>query len=442
MSASLERPLPHNLEAETSVLGAVLATSGKALDTVGELVQPQEFFRLPHQHIFRMMLALYAKNEPVDFITLTAALAKVNRLEDCGGPAYLSSLVDGVPTSTNAPYYARLVREAYDTRCVIAVATKLLEQAYTAGEPPAALIDAAERGLLELSHQATPGDLRSAAEMASSIFPVLEARWSHAGTLTGLSTGLSELDYYTHGLQAGMLYILAGRPSTGKSSLALQMALYASQHQPVAFFSVEMSEQEQMFRVLATLAQVDGHALQGGTLSMIDQQAVVDAMGSFAEQRQFYLDDAAALSPIHLRSRARRLKATHGLGLIVVDYLNLMKHERADTREQQIASTTRTLKQIARELSVPMLVLCQLNRKVDDRADKRPTLSDLRESGAIEQDADVVFLIWRPQPKNDGATITTPPAELIIAKQRNGPTAEIELTFRGAYFSFVQVETS
>lgn len=433
------RVLPQNLDAERSILGAILATTGRALDTVADVLQPHEFFRKAHEEIFRMMLALYARNEPIDYITLTNALRVLGRLEEVGGPSYISALSDGVPASTNAPYYARIVRETYETRCVIALAHTLLEQAYTQGEPPAALIESAERGLLELSHQACPGDLRSATDMARAILPVLDALWASKEAITGLSTGLADLDYYTHGLQPGTLVILAGRPSTGKSSLALQMALHVATSHPVAFFSVEMSEQEQMFRVLSTLAHVDSHHLQSGRLSLIDQQEVGTALASFPHRR-FCLDDSGSLSPVQIRSRARRRKAKGGLALIVVDYLNLLKHDKADTREQQIASTTRTLKQIARELHVPMLVLCQLNRKVEERHDKRPTLADLRESGAIEQDADVVLLIHRPPPKSDGAVITTPPAELIIAKQRNGPTASVDLVWIGEQYRFGSVE--
>lgn len=439
MTTTIERVSPHNLDAETSVLGAVIATRGKALDIIADRLQPHEFFRDAHQHIYRAMLGLYAKTEPVDFVTLTEALKRAGKLEACNGVAYVASLADGMPAAVNAPYYARIVREAHDARSVIALAVKVLDQAYGHEGSPAELIETAERGFLELRQHAAPTDLLSAADLVAEMYPVLEARWERRDHLTGVGTGFSRLDYYTHGLQPGALVILAGRPSTGKSSLALQMALHAARTAPVAFFSVEMSKHEQMFRVLSAVAQVDGHSLQGGTLSMIDQQEVGRAMSELP-QRRFYLDDTAVLTPLQLRSRARRLQAKHGLALIVVDYLNLMKHEKADNREQQIASTTRTLKQVARELNVPVLALCQLNRKVDDRADKRPTLSDLRESGAIEQDADVVLLIWRPQPKADGATITTPPVELIIAKQRSGPTADIELQFHGEYFSFRQVE--
>lgn len=433
------RVQPHNLDAERSVLGTVIVTSGKALDTVADLLKPHEFFRAPHQMIFRMMLALYAKGEPIDFVTLTHALKATGQLDECGGPAYVAGLTDGVPTATNAPYYARIVRETSDTRNVIALATRLLEQAYGGSESPAGLIDTAERGLLELSQQAVPDDLRSAEEMTLTIYPALESLWESKRTITGVETGISDLDYYTHGLQPGTLSILAGRPSTGKSSLALQMALHVAQSQSVAFFSVEMSEQEQMFRVLSTLAQVDSHQLQSGALSMVGQQDVGAVLAAFPSRR-FYLDDSGSLSVVQIRSRARRLKAKQGLGLVVIDYLNLLKHERAETREQQIAASTRMLKQIARELHVPLLVLCQLNRQVETRADKRPTLADLRESGSIEQDADVVLLIWRPPTKTDGATTTTPPAELIIAKQRNGPIANIDLMFKGEHFAFQQME--
>jgi replicative DNA helicase len=232
--------------------------------------------------------------------------------------------------------------------------------------------------------------------------------------------------------------ILGGRPSQGKSTIAAQIALHVSQTQPVAFFSVEMSEQEQAFRILATLAQVDGHQLQCGQLSMYDQERIGPALQAFHD-RQFWLDESGTVSALQIRSRARRLKARAGLGLVVVDYLQLLQHGKADSREQAVAQTGRTLKQIARELHVPVLALCQLSRVVEQRKDQRPMLSDLRESGSLEQDADVVLLIHRPAKKDDGAISTQPPTELIIAKSRNGPTTSIDLRWISEQYRYEEM---
>ena len=438
MTAVAERTLPSNLEAERAVLGTVLVTHGRVLDTVADQLTAAQFYREAHRRIFRTMLALFSRGEAIDFVTLKDALNKGGDLDEIGGPAYIAALADGVPASTNVPFYARIIKEKAAARDVIDVANTLLTAAYDL-EDPVALIDQAERALLAVSHRAVPGDLVSAAQMSRDIFPVLEAVTAARQPVTGVSTGLAELDRYTRGLQRGSLVILAGRPSTGKSSLALQWALHVAQNQPVAFFSVEMSQQEQAFRVLATLAHVDGHHLQCGQLSTVDQAQVGLALAAFG-QRQFWLDDSGAVSLLQIRSRARRLKATHGLGLILVDYLQLLQHGRAESREQAVAATARLLKQVARELDVPLVALCQLSRKVEERADKRPQLSDLRESGALEQDADLVLLIHRPPPKSDGMVVDTPPAELIIAKQRNGPTASVELVWQGAQYRFGALE--
>lgn len=437
--AAPERVVPHDLEAERSVLGTVLVTHGRVLDTIADTLAPEQFFRVAHATIYRAMLAIYGRGEAVDFVTLRHELQKLKALEDVGGPAYIASLADGVPSSTNVPHYARIVRELASKRGVIELANRLLASAYGFEAETKDLVDQAERGLLELSHQAVPGDLVPSSQIVSSIYPVIEALQNAGKPVTGIASGIAELDRYTRGFQRGTLIILAGRPSAGKSSLALQLSLHVAREEPVAFFSVEMSQQEQAFRVLATLAKVDGHHLQCGRLSMFDQQQVGIAMREF-EGRKFFLDDTGSLSPLQIRSRARRMKAKHGLGLIVVDYLQLLNHGRAESREQQVAQTARLLKQIARELDVPLIALCQLSRAAEQSTDKRPQLSHLRESGAIEQDADVVLLIHRPPAKSNGVTTDIPPAELIIAKSRNGPTASIDLRWQGDQYRFEEME--
>jgi replicative DNA helicase len=348
-------------------------------------------------------------------------------------------LSDGVPRSTNIEHYARIIRAKASARALIYLANKLLVAAYEDEHDAAALVDEAERGLLDISEQAVPGDLVPAEQMVRNIYPVLESLEKARRPVTGLSTGFESLDRYTRGLQPGNLVILGGRPSQGKSTLATQIALHVSQSQPVAFFSIEMSQQEQAFRVLTTLGQLDGHRLQCGQLHQTDYGRLTHALEDFAG-RQFWLDDTGTLTPLQIRSRARRLKARAGLGLIVVDYLQLLQHQKADSREQAVAHTGRLLKQIGRELSVPVLALCQLSRFVEQRQDQRPKLSDLRESGSLEQDADLVLLIHRPPARTDGGVATIPFTELIIAKQRNGPTHSIDLRWRGEQYRFLEAD--
>lgn len=434
-----ERQTPVNLEAECSVLGAILATKGAALDAVADRLADRHFYRDAHQRIYRAMLALYERGEPIDFITLTNELKRRKDLVESGGPGYVASLVDGTPTSTNIGHYARIVKQLATKRDVIDLANRLLVKAGEYGEDPVALLNEAEQGLLSISESAVPGDLASPDEMVRRVLPVLDALGATGRPVTGLSTGLSSIDRYTRGLQPGNLIILAARPSQGKSTLASQIALRVAKELPVAFFSVEMSEQEQMFRALAHLASVDGHQLQCGQLSMVDQQLVGDAITDFLTRR-FYLDESGGLSALQIRSKSRRIKAKTGLALIVVDYLQLLEHPRAESREQGVASTGRMLKRVARELEVPVLALCQLSRAVESRQDNRPKLSDLRESGSLEQDADVVLLIHRPQPKDHGGITEIPPTELIIAKQRNGPTASVELRWIGEQYRFAEIE--
>lgn len=438
MTTTIDRALPHNLDAEKAILGSILATDGRALDHLADTLTPAHFYRAAHATIFKAALALYGRGEAPDFITLKHELEKAHALEDVGGPAYISGLSDGVPASTNYPHYARMVRDLSAKRDVISLASRLLESAYAHGADPQALVDEAERGLLDISHRAVPGDLVSSAQIAADLFPVIERLNSEHRALIGLSCGLPDVDRYTLGLQRGATIVLAGQTSHGKTSLAMQIALHVAQTEPVAFFSVEMSQREQALRIIATLGRIDGHALRLGRLSGVDQQAVGVALAEFSNRR-FWLDDSGTLTPLQIRSRARRLKAAHGLGLIVVDYLQILQHAHAERRDLQIANTSRLLKQIARELDVPVLVLSQLSRDVS-KGERKPRLSDLRESGAIEQDADVVLLIHRPTEKSDGAVTEQPPTELIIAKQRSGPTAAVDLVWLGEQYRFAEAE--
>lgn len=433
-----ERTLPHNLEAERSVLGVVLVSHGKALDVIGDRLKPADFYRSAHQQIFQSMLDLYARGDAVDFITLKEALARKGHLDEVGGPGYISQVCDGVPSATNVAYYARIVREKGIARNVIYAANRLLTSAYEQEGEVGELLDAAERELLDLSTDAVPGDLVGAAEMVRNIYPVIESLVTSRRPVTGVSTGFGELDRYTRGMQPGNLLILAARPGHGKSTIATQLALHVSRDLPIAFFSLEVSQQEQMFRVISTLGKVDGHALQCGQVSMFDQQEIQRALEDFKERR-FWFDDSPTMTALQIRSRARRLRSRIGqLGLIVVDYIGLLRHPQADRHDLRVGESVKMLLATARELSVPVVALCQLSRGSDQRQDDRPRLSDLRDSGEIEQHANVVLFLHRPRPKPGDAAV--PPTELIIAKQRNGPTAQIELAWIGEQYRFAEIE--
>lgn len=432
------RTLPHNEDAERALLGAVL-TDGRVMDTLADTLPTDAFFRAAHQRIYAALTALYRRGDGIDPVTVKDELGRAGTLLEAGGPAYVAGLSDGIGQGVNVEYYTRIVKRTAAKRAVIYATVRLLDAAYDDEVDAADLIDRAERSLLQVSEQSVPGDLKSSEQMAREIYPVLEALIETHRPVTGAPTGLLALDGYTRGLQPGNLILLGGRPSMGKSTLGLQVALEIARSTPVAFFSVEMSQQEQVFRVLAALARVDGHHLQCGRLSDFDQQQVGDALTTFG-QRKFWLDDSGSISALQIRSRARRLKARHGLGLIVVDYLQLLTHPKADSREERVAATGRLLKQIARELGVPLVALSQLARKAQDRGgDQRPQLSDLRESGALEQDADVVLLIHRPPEKSNGVVTEVPPVELIIAKQRTGPTAIIDMKWVSEQYRFAEI---
>lgn len=423
---------PHNIDAERSVLGAVLVQN-EALDRVSDVLRPDMFYRPGHALVFAAMLRLWQADSAIDSVTLKAELSRVGRLDDAGGLAYVVGLSDGVPRSTNITHYANLVRQAAARRSVIRVANQLLDAAYRGEVDAAGLIDQAEQGLLAVSQEnmRQVDTLQTAREIADTYWPVLEQIVERRRPLTGALTGLATLDAHLLGLQPGHLVILGGRPGGGKSSIALQLAVHVAQHTPghVLFFSIEMSNQDQFFRLLAHLSPVDGHLLQSGHLPPHIVRKVADTLPAL-QQLRLSIDQHEAPALPYIRSRARRVKAQHGLSLIVVDYLQIMRHDRAETREQQIAATTRGLKSLGRQLDVPVLALSQLSRTADGQ---RPTLASLRESGSIEQEANVVLLAHRP----DVAPGEAPkPMELIIAKNRSGPKTTVFLDWREDEYRF------
>jgi replicative DNA helicase len=415
---------PHSLQAERSVLGGMLIDP-EHVETARALVGAEDFFRLAHQTVYEAILALIDRKARPDLVTLTDALQQAGSLEDVGGAAYIASLVDGVPFSVNVPHYARVVKEHALRRQLIEAAKQLEHAAHQTDATVEELIDAAEGQLTTIGSQQT-SDLAGGATLASEATKWLEdvAERRSRGRMSGLTTGIRELDAMTDGLQPGELTVIGARPSQGKTALALQIAIGCEA--PCAFFSLEMKRAQLSARALALLARVDGWALRTGRLLHEEYLRVSQALTALSESG-LAIDDAADLSIWQIRSKARRWQSQHGLSLVVVDYLQLVTPSRdrrkQSTREQEVATMSRAFKGLAKDLNVPVIVLAQLNRQVEARAEAAPKLSDLRESGAVEQDADLVILLHRPSGKSvkdEGE------AHLIIAKQRNGPTGVVE----------------
>jgi replicative DNA helicase len=420
---SPHRVPPHNLDAEKSVLGAILLDN-HSLGAVIEIIEARDFYSDAHRKIFTVIVAMSDRNEPVDLITLGNFLRDQKRLEQIGGTAYLSELVDNVASAANVAYYAKIIKEKAVTRSLIGAASKMLDAGYSTEKNTAEAINEAQQIILSLSLSGGKRRIQTAREIAKQTFSVIEERSKRNDALPGLSTGLRKLDELTLGLQDGELFIIAARPGMGKTALAIGIAYNVAQEgTPVFFFSTEMPSETLMIRMFSGATGIDSHQLRRGSLFGSSWASLARAAESIASIPLF-IDDGSDLTPTELRATARRLKIEHGIGLLIVDYMQLMKaNGRYETREREVAEISRTLKGIARELNIPVIGLSQLNRKIEDRPNKTPQLSDLRESGAIEQDADVIAFIYR-----DDAQGT---AEINIAKHRNGPTGQITVRFSG-----------
>jgi replicative DNA helicase len=429
--ATAERTLPHNLEAERSVLGAILVHND-AFNTAAQVIDGRDFYRDAHRRIFDRMVALSERNAAIDFITLKEELSRGGELEEVGGPAYVASLVDGVPRATNVEYYARIVKEKATLRNLIYAANKILTNAYEADQESDLILDEAESSIFAVADDRLKAGFVPMRDLVNESFPKIEQLFEHKRLVTGVPTGFVDLDEMTRGLQPGDLVIIAARPSMGKTSLVLNVAQHVAV-QPdhsVGFFSLEMSKESLFIRLLTSEAQIDSHRLMSGHIAERDYSRISHALEKLSGMRLF-IDDTANISVLEMRAKSRRLQAEHGLTLIVVDYIQLMSGRgRFENRTLELASISRSLKGLAKELSVPIVVLSQLSRAPESRSDHRPQLSDLRESGALEQDADLVVLIYRDDAYNrDPNNPDAGTAELIVAKQRNGPTGIVRLAF-------------
>jgi replicative DNA helicase len=436
MDLLAQRLPPQNLEAETSVLGAVLLEN-EALNRVLEILTEDDFYREAHRRIFSAILHLYEHSEPVDLITLSEVLKTRGDLDPVGGVEYLNSLVNGVPTAANISYYAKIIKEKAILRKLINRATEIVSQSYSNSGDVDEFIDQAERTIFEISEDRVRPSFYPIKDLIKSSFKTIERLYEKRQLITGVPTGFQRLDELTSGLQPADLIIIAGRPSMGKTAFALNIAQHASVRAttPAAIFSLEMSKEQLALRMLCSEAKVDAHRLRGGFLSEADWPKLTRAAGSLSEAPLF-IDDTPGLSALEMRAKARRLKIEHNLGLVIVDYLQLMRgRASADSREQEISDISRSLKALAKELSIPVIALSQLNRRVEERGDKRPQLSDLRESGAIEQDADVILFLYRDEVYNKSEE-NRGKAEIIIGKQRNGPTDKVDLAFLDKYTRF------
>jgi replicative DNA helicase len=429
--AAAERTLPHNLEAERSVLGAILVHND-AFNLAAQVIEPADFYRDAHRRIFDKMITLNERNHAIDFVTLKEELARAGELDEVGGPAYVASLADGVPRATNVEYYAKIVKEKATLRNLIYAANKILTNAYEADQESALILDEAESAIFSVADDRLKAGFVPMKELVKESFPKIEQLFEQKRFITGVPTGFVDLDEMTRGLQPGDLIIVAARPSMGKTSLVLNISQYVAA-QPdlvVGFFSLEMSKESLFIRLLTSEAQIDSHRLMSGAIGQKDYSRISHALETLSSMK-LYIDDTASIGVLEMRAKCRRLQAEHGLNLIVVDYIQLMSGRgRFENRTLELAAISRSLKGLAKELSVPIIVLSQLSRAPEARADHRPQLSDLRESGALEQDADLVGLIYRDDVYNkDPNNPDAGTAELIIAKQRNGPTGTVRLAF-------------
>lgn len=438
----MDRIPPQNLEAEQAVLGAILL-DGDALITAMERIISDDFYRGAHQRIFSAMIEISDGNEPVDLVTLTARLQDKKQLEEVGGISYLSELANAVPTAANVDYYAQIVKEKSILRRLIRTATQIVTNGYSGGEEVGVLLSDAEQRIMEISQDRSGAGFIPIKDVLMDVFDRVEFLYNHKGGTTGIRSGFHDLDKMTSGFQRSDLIIVAARPSVGKTAFALNIAQNVSvrEKETVAIFSLEMGASQLVQRMICAEANVDAGRIRTGYLESDDWEKLTMAIGSLSEAN-IYIDDSPSVTVADIRAKCRRLKKEKGLGMILIDYLQLIHGRgKGDNRQQEVSEISRTLKQIARELDVPVIALSQLSRGVEQRQDKRPMMSDLRESGSIEQDADIVAFLYRDD-YYDKESEKKNIIEIIIAKQRNGPVGTVELAFLKNYNKFISLDRS
>lgn len=438
---SLQKLPPQSIEAEEAVLSAILIDNSTLLDVI-DIVSPDDFYRSAHKKIFGCIKDLFSKNEPVDLITLVNALREQNHLEDIGGASYLSFLIDSVPAAVSPPHYAKIIQDKSSLRRLIANSNEIIRQCFENSKDIDSVIEYSERTIFEISEQKNRQAFHPISKIIELNIDALEERQGNHALVTGVPTGFSRLDQLTSGFQRSDLIIIAARPAMGKTAFALNLARNAAilGNVPTAIFSLEMSKEQLSMRMLCAEARVDSSNIRSGFLSGNDWNKLTDAAGVLTDAL-IYIDDSPDISATTIRTKSRRLKMDKNLGLIIIDYIQLMRgSSHTERRDLEISEISRSLKILAKELDIPVIALSQLNRKLEERSDKRPQLSDLRESGALEQDADVVSFIYRDEVYNkDENNPNRGTAEIILAKQRNGPTGTAMLTFLKSYTRFEEL---
>ncbi|MCX7856819.1 MAG: replicative DNA helicase [Deltaproteobacteria bacterium] len=430
---------PQNLEAEQSVLGGILAES-EAINKVIDIIGPEDFYREAHKKIYELMIELYERSEPIDIITLSSVARDKGVLDQIGGVTYLSSLVDMMPSAANIVQYAKMVREKSILRELINVANEIIERSYEIDLDVEDYVDDAEKMIFQVSEKKFKPSFYSVRDVVKENIKTIWKLYEQKQAVTGIPTGFIELDRLTSGLQPCDLIVVAGRPSMGKTAFCMNIAQYVSMLKespiPVGIFSMEMSKEQLVTRMLSSEAEVDHTRLRTGTFSSSELQRIFQAAGRLSEAKIF-IDDSPSMTILELRARARRLIREHNVGLLIIDYLQLIKgRTNTERREQEISEISRFLKALAKELKIPVIAISQLNRMVEQREDKRPRLADLRESGAIEQDADLILFIYRDEVYHKDKDSNKGVAEIIIGKQRNGPTDTVKLAFIDKYATF------
>ena len=437
---SLGRIPPQNIEAEQSVLGASLLDK-EVVSTIAEIIDVSDFYREDHKEIFEAVMDLYERGEPIDLITVSEQLKVRGSLDGIGGLEYLTNLVNAVPTTANTKHYAKIVEEKSILRRLIKASSEIISMGYDASEEVEYILDRAEKGIFDISQKRSNQGFVEIKDVLIETFDRLEELYNNKGQITGIPTGFSDLDHKTSGLHNSDLVLIAARPAMGKTSFVLNVAQHAAIHSqvPVAIFSLEMSKEQLVNRMLCCEAMVDAQKMRTGQLDDSDWQKIAKALGPISEA-PIYIDDTPGVTATEIRAKCRRLKMEKNLGLVIIDYLQLMQGRgKNDNRQQEISEISRSLKILAKEINVPVLTLSQLSRAPELRADHRPILSDLRESGAIEQDADIVMFLYRDDyynPETEKKNV----AEVIIAKHRNGSTGTIDLAWLGQYTKFANLE--
>jgi len=438
VESHIDRLPPQNIEAEQSILGAILIDND-ALPKALEVIDPDDFYKQSHRKIFQAMVELFEKSEPIDLITLSDHMKRGDELDAVGGISYLSSLVNMVPTAANIKYHSKIVREKGLLRYLLRSTTEIASRVYEDSLEAEELVDYAEKSIFDISDKRVKASFVTLKEVIKGSFEMIEHLYDKKETITGVPSGFPDLDELTTGFQKGDLVVIGGRPSMGKTALALNIAQHVGleSREPVAIFSLEMAKEQLAFRMLCSEAMVNSSSIRKGFIKKEDWHRLT-AAASKLTGAPIFIDDSSSITVLELRAKARRLKMEHGLSLVIVDYLQLMRSRGSfERREQEISDISRSLKALAKELNIPVIAVSQLNRVVEQRKPPKPILADLRESGAIEQDADVILFLYRAEVYEKDNPANKGEAEVIIAKQRNGPTGIVNLAFNSSCTRFL-----